>query len=392
MQKIKNIIKHSQLLGYMYLSVFKIIISVLKLFVRVNSKQIIFTSYSGRQVSDSPYTIYKQLKADPRFSDFSFFWGVDDVSEFAYIPENEKIKIDTFKFWLVLLESKYWVSNTSIERLVTFNHKKHVYINTWHGIPLKHLGPDEGNLEFLVKNWFSKVEFDLLYCSGVYDKRIFSNIFPNSKNIKILGLPRNDELLNLHGMQDKKNILMKKIGLDPEKPTLMYAPTFREYQNSKNANTFDFPFSSDLVEKVCRKFNFMVRGHYFIEDLSYDGIQDKIIDVSSYPDLNDLFMVTDVLVSDYSSLIFDYALLPNKRIILFMYDIDEYMKQRGFYLDPRDLDISYAVNETKFLNILFDSDVKNEIKKTSLLNKKINEHFDENSAYLKKFILERVNK
>jgi CDP-glycerol glycerophosphotransferase len=387
MQKIKNIVKHNQFLGIIYLTIFRFLFNVLQKFIKIDPKLILLTSYSGRQVSDSPFQIYKDLKADPRFSDYKFLWGVVDKNDADQIPTNEKVEIDSIKFIFKLLKSKYWISNTSIERLINFDHRDHVYINTWHGIPMKHLGPDESNLEFLVKNWFHTVKFDLLYSSGDYDQQIFKRIFPQTEKIVKLGLPRNKELLVKETIDKKRCELSKRLHLDPNKETLLYAPTFREYNNVGNTNVFTFPFDKKTIHKINQKYNFLVRGHYFIEDLRYNSDENSFVDVSSYPDINDLFAISDVLISDYSSLIFDYSLLQNRRIILYLSDIDEYIQHRGFYLDPRELDITRAFNLSELMDALFDYDINAEWNKTKKLSECFNENFDMNSEYLKHFIL-----
>lgn len=138
-----------------------------------------------------------------------------------------KVDINSFDYLVTLFKSKYWISNASIELLIPINSKKHIYINTWHGIPMKHLGPDEKNLEFIVKNWYRKVKFDLLLCSGDYDKKIFEYIFPNNINVDVVGLPRNEALVKESLNKDIiKNRVIKKLGLDPQKEVFTIRTNF----------------------------------------------------------------------------------------------------------------------------------------------------------------------
>lgn len=386
MQKIKNKIKHSPLLGRLYLTIMGFILRVLQVFIPIDNRQIVFSSFSGRQLSDSPYEIYQQFIQDPDFNEYKMLWAFIDPQDFPEIPSENKIRMDTFAFWKQLLKSKFWISNSSIERLIPAVHGKHVYINTWHGIPLKHLGPDEKNLEFLVKNWFKTVDFDLLYCSGKYDQKIFKHIFPSTKNIKILGLPRNIELIKKVS-ENKRVSLFSRLNLDIKKRTILYAPTFREYSSVDGSNEFSLPFSDQFIDKITQDFNVLIRGHYFVENLDVDyNSQKKITDVSDYNNLNDLFQISDIVISDYSSLIFDYSLL-NKKIILYLNDIDKYEKYRGFYLNPKDLNLPKAYNENELVSKIYSADG---IEETRFLNDKFNEYFDVDSMYLKDFIMSRV--
>ncbi|KRK40198.1 CDP-glycerol glycerophosphotransferase family protein [Loigolactobacillus bifermentans] len=385
MQKIKSKIKHSPLLGKLYLMTMGLVLKIMQLFIPIDNKKIIFSSFSGRQLSDSPYVIYQQFLQDPDFKDYDMVWAFVEPQNFPKIPPECKVKIDTFSFWKQLLESKFWVSNSSIERLIPTIHGKHIYINTWHGIPLKHLGPDEGNLEFLVKNWFKTVNFDLLYCSGKYDQKIFKHIFPNTQNIQVLGLPRNLELTHQFS-ETKREKMFHNLNLSLEKETILYAPTFREYSDVNGLNEFALPFSNRFINEITKDFNVLVRGHYFVESLDVENAsQRKIINVSDYSNLNDLFQISDIVISDYSSLIFDYSLL-NKRIVLYLNDIEEYEKYRGFYLNPKHLDLPKAYNEDELIEKIYSS---NDEKAVKTLNIKFNEYFDSNSQYLKKFIINK---
>ncbi|WP_081495501.1 CDP-glycerol glycerophosphotransferase family protein [Loigolactobacillus coryniformis] len=345
MSRLKNFIKHSDLIGNIYFQIMRCILALLSHVVSVRSKQILLTSYSGRQYSDSPKAIYLMLKADPEFKDYTFLWGFQRPGEFPEIPENEKLSIDSFRYFIKLLQSRYWISNTSIERLIPFKNAEHIYINSWHGIPLKHLGPDEAHLEFLPRNWYRKVSFDLLLSSGQYDHDIFKHIFPNTKQIKITGLPRNYELVTTsdHEKEAIKQRVVQQLGLDPNKKSILYAPTFREYQQVAGHNDFKVPFDDDFFRRMNEKYNFIFRGHYFVERTENS---DHIFDASKYPDLNELFISTDLLITDYSSLVFDAALLE-KPIILYLYDLEEYRKLRGFYRDPEELNLpkSYSQQE-----------------------------------------------
>ncbi|MEF7456840.1 CDP-glycerol glycerophosphotransferase family protein [Pediococcus pentosaceus] len=150
-EKIIEAIKKNNFIGWLYVQFLTCFYQILDFFLVPKPKQIIFTSFSGRQFSDSPRIIFEALKKDNKFSDFKFIWAFRNPSAFPEIDDSMKVDINSFDYLVTLLKSKYWISNDSIERLTPINSKKHIYINTWHGIPMKHLGPDEKNLEFIVK-------------------------------------------------------------------------------------------------------------------------------------------------------------------------------------------------------------------------------------------------
>lgn len=366
-QQIKSRIKHSDMLGKVYVGGMQSYYKYLQHTVKLNDRQVLFSSFSGRQFSDSPKAIYDWLRNDPKYANYEFFWAFNDPDQFPEVDPDHKVKIDTPAFFKLLFASKYWVANTGIERLIPFNHENHVYIQTWHGVPLKHLGLDEANLEFLPKNWYQNVKFDVLTCSGEYDRQIFERIFPNTKNIQPIGLPRNYELL--HHEYDR-DATIKKLGLDPSKPILLYAPTFREYQQTNLGNTYlTNPFSQQTEQWLAEHYNVLLRGHYFTETPS----DTSFIDVSNYSDLNELMRVSDILVTDYSSIMFDYALL-GKPIFLYMYDFKQYLANRGTYTDAKQLGLSYALTEEEFISQMKGINNITEIAKVNLFSEKFNNH------------------
>lgn len=360
-QKVKSKIKHSTILGKAYVCIMKAYFKYLKWNENINSHQIIFSSFSGRQFSDSPKAIYDWLINDLRFSKYNLIWAFENPNNFPEIDKDHKVAIDTPEFFKLLFASKYWVANTGIERLVPFEHTGHVYIQTWHGVPLKHLGTDENNLEYLPKNWYKNVKFDLLICSSKYDCKIFQHIFPSTSNIQSIGLPRNYDLTH-HTY--KRSEIINKLKLDSQKPILLYAPTFREYQPTKSGSTYiDTPFSQKNKKWLLDHYNVLMRGHYFTESIE----DDSFVDVTKYEDLNELMRASDLLVTDYSSIMFDYSIL-GKPIFLYMYDFDKYLTNRGMYIDPRKLGLSYSLTEAEFIEQIKRINVSVEEKKAIKLN------------------------
>lgn len=343
MQKIKDMIKHSAFFGRLYLMAVGLLIAILKITTKADEKTVLFISFSGRKFNDSPKAVYEAMVDNPAFSDYKLLWAFNDPTAFPEIDDAHKISANGLGYFKQLLSAKYWVANSSIERLVPFKHPHNTYIQTWHGVPLKKLGPDEANLEFLVKNWFAKAQFDMLLASSEYDAEIFAHIFPSAAKPKVTGLPR---LANLTAKRDTElQALCTQLQLDSTKPTLLYAPTFREYDSE-----FASALTLETQQQLAREYNLLVRGHYFMAEHVAVGI-----DVTNYGDLNLLMQLSDVLVTDYSSIMFDYAVLQ-RPIVLFQPDVAEYTAKRGMYLKPADLGLPIASDEPALLQLLKTSD------------------------------------
>lgn len=343
MQQLKNKIKNSTLLGRMYGVLQLSFIKFLQLFVRVDDKQIMFMAYSGRQFSDSPREAFELLQADPAYADFKFVWAFNDPKAVDHSGITKKVSANSVTYFYHLLRSKYWVSNASIERLTPFKHPKNVYIQFWHGIPMKHLGVDEKSISPLVKRWYQNADFDYLFTYGQYDTERFKRIFPAAQRYNEVGQLRKHALEKLRLTFDRKQSL-EQLHLNPNKPTLLYAPTFREYTSDNQNLAY---LGRGALSELAVTYNVIYRGHYFMEH------GDKIpgVVVANDMDLNALFLMSDVLVTDYSSLLFDYA-AELKPIYLYEADLAEYQEKRGLYISGEELSLPVAHSEAELLNML----------------------------------------
>jgi CDP-glycerol glycerophosphotransferase len=360
----KQIIKESALFSLIYWVIGSLLINILKIFVKTDKHLILFVSFSGRQFSDSPKMIYEKIKMDPRFINYKLIWGFSDPEEFS-LPDNEKVKIDTLQYFILALKARFWITNSSIERLLSFKGRDTFYINTWHGVPLKRLGLDQGDLTRVVKRWYKHSKIDLMTAESVYDKRLFSHIFNIGENkIQIIGLPRNDKL-RMYNLEDISSI-KRKFNIPPNKKVILYAPTFREYLLDRVKNNYIKPMINFKLwaKELKGEYVVLLRAHYFVNKIVDVNFEDDFfIDVTHYPDINDLMVISDLLVSDYSSVFFDYSLLC-KPMICYAYDYKQYSQKRGFYINIKEKLPNFVINETNLLNEIKNIDLQLEKEKT----------------------------
>ncbi len=330
-----NKVKYSPWLYSIYYCVGSFAVKVLGLFVKNNSKLIVFSCFGGRKYDDSPKCIYERMLQDPRFDDYSLVWSFMHPNEHE-IPRGKKVKTDTFSYYIILLKARCWITNSTMERGLSFKRKNIFYFNTWHGTPIKFMGSDisKNNKSFGAKG--SGCPYDVFCAQGQYDAEIFERSFcvPDS-SMKIIGLPRNDELVSDIG-EERKNCIKAKLGIENKRKILLYAPTFREYSKDRNNNCIIAPpIQIELWrEKFGDDYVLLFRAHYEVVKVMNIISDDFVKDVSSYPDLNELMIVSDILISDYSSIFFDFSLMC-KPMLCFAYDYDEYQTKRGLYFDIR---------------------------------------------------------
>ena len=333
--------------------------------------KIIFISFGGKYYSDSPKYLYEYLYNN--YGDkFEYVWVINDPT--VEIPGNpKKVKRYSREYYKEVAQSKYWVTNgRHPERLR--KKEDQVIVSTWHGTPLKRLGLDIGDIytknprikESYIKNG---EEWDYLISPNRYTTNILKSCFAYPRDILESGYPRNDILYNATDSQ--VNQIKENLSIPNDKKIILYAPTWRDdefYDTGSIKFTLKLELDK-LKEAISDEYIVLVRTHYFISnnlDLTpYEGFA---FDVSSYNDIAELYLISDMLITDYSSVFFDFANLK-RPILYYTYDLDKYEGMlRGFYID---------IHEEVPGPLLFTTEeVIDSIKNIDEINDKYKEKYD----------------
>ena len=321
-QRLIYIIKHNAFLQATYRVVMSFVFRVWGLFVRTDERLVLFVSFMGKNFNDSPKAIYDYLKSHPEYKDYKFVWAFENPSKF---PDLNSVKIDTPAYFKTALKAKYWITNTNIERGLKFKKKGQKYLNTWHGIALKYIGNDvEGRKDFN----FDTV--DHLCVCGDHDEQVYKTAFNAKENSYLrCGLPRNEELWSVPS--ERRAELREKLGIPDGKKVILYAPTWRESTDGGKSYAIKPPIHLDTWEKeLGDEYVVLFRAHHQTNKVLGVHFDELVRDVSSYPAVNDLMIVADILITDYSAIAFDYSILC-KPILCYAYDYDTYLVERGMY-------------------------------------------------------------
>lgn len=325
---------HTNCLHFMW-GLMSFFLNVCKYFVPKQPKTILFASFGGRKFDDSPKAIYDEICLRKEFDDWRLVWAFVDPDEYD-LPRGEKVKIDTVEFFKVLLSSRVWVSNSGMTRGIKVSRKDVIRIETWHGAPIKKIGGEEhqNTIARKKKRINYKLDSKIIRCAqSDYDLQIFKRIFSMpTQSFFVCDLPRNDSLLKYTEADCKA--IRKKLNIPANKRVILYAPTYRE-------------FSMDEHKQICMKppidlkkwetalkddYVLLVRAHYAVTKSLNLSDSEFIRDVSGYSPLNDLYAVSDIMVSDYSSTFFDFSIME-RPMFCFAYDLEEYELKRGLYLN-----------------------------------------------------------
>ena len=329
---------------------------------------------------------------DSRFGEYTFVWAFNKPEKLE-IARGRKIKIDTFEYYVMALKARCWITNSTIERGLNFKGKNTFYFNTWHGTPIKKMGSDIDSSNKSFKSKVKEWEVDRMTAQGNFEADIFSRVFNiNREKFIPIGLPRNDVLHNY--TDDMKPKILSKLGINEDKKVILYAPTFREYDRDTQMNCIiDIPIDfNKWKSKLGTEYIILFRAHYEVaKKLDIDKYRDFVIDVSNYPVLNDLMIVSDMLISDYSSIFFDYSIL-NKPMISFTYDYEKYSKNRGMYFDIRKQLLGGSISEDELIDIIKDLPVEECLEKVKLFREQYVEFYGSATEKSLDIIIENISK
>ncbi len=301
-----------------------------------DNQLIIFESNFGKSYSGQPKYVYEELLRQQRA--MRAVWVYQGKNKLKNIPGNViQVHRGSKEYFHFLARAGYWVNN--IRFTVTYKPEDTVYLQTWHGTPLKRLGLDidvEGPEKQARDNFLKEsANWDYLVAQNHYSKDIFTRAFNVKGEVLVEGYPANDSLLNLD--QEKIQEIKQKLSIPKNKKVVLYAPTWRDNARKGNSWNFSFDLKLDLLKlkrKIGRKHIILLRLHHLIADqLDLSGLENFAFDVSKYDDTSEILSISDILITDYSSIYFDF-MTTKKPILFYMYDLEDYTsKLRGFYLD-----------------------------------------------------------
>lgn len=298
---------------------------------------VMFETFMGKSYADSPKYIYEYL-AKNYPGKYKFIWVLNDPKE--KLPyEGKIVKRFTREYAYYLGVSKYFVFN--IRQPLWFRKREEqVFLETWHGTPLKRLAFDQEEVTaasptYKAQFYRQKQEWDYLIAPNKFSSDIFKSCFMYDGNMLETGYPRND-LLSLPNRDAIALELKKKLGIPLDKKTILYAPTWRDdeyYGNGKYK--FKLKLDLDLLkQQLGDEYVVLLRTHHYIADaLDVTGLEEFAYNLSKYDDITEIYLISDICITDYSSVFFDYANLK-RPMLFYTYDLDKYRDVlRGFYID-----------------------------------------------------------
>lgn len=287
--------------------------------------EILFESFQGKVIGDNPLALFNEVASrGPRWKLLFTTNLKTQAPEGAFAIRHGSVS------WLkALATARVLINNTNFPGYFRKRPGQH-YIQTWHGTPLKRLGKDIVDVvptgSYLKMMDREASYWDFLISPNPYCTELFPKTFGYRGRILQTGYPRNDILVT---GQSTRQEIRSSLGIADDAVVVLYAPTWRDTARTATGNWKPVNF---LESGVGDGFVVLYRGHTNTHSAHNPKVARGAIDVTDYRNAAELYLAADVLVTDYSSSMFDFS-ATGKPIIFLAPDIDQYVSKRGFYFD-----------------------------------------------------------
>lgn len=358
-------------------------------FIPVKKNVLMFSSFYGQHYSDGPRAISERLHET--HPEMKIYWAFTNPQAHEVPEYIDIVDMNSLKYYLIKTIASACISNVYIQgsyldgnkrkdlskriHLQLEHRKKQIRLTTWHGTPLKRMGNDEVNS----KHKRFVCNKPLLYVVGnTFERDILMRLSDNQMTPFLWGSPRSHRIRNAN--QEEIRRIKERLGFDRKTKVVLFAPTFRS--NGKKIdigrsgidqlNLLQF---AELSKVLSNKFGgdnwvFICRFHNMVENhVNWDEIRDRfgcnIINGNTFEDITDYYLCSDIVITDYSSVMFDF-MESGKPIILFCHDFEQYSnEERGLYIPVEKTPFIFATNFTelaKAINGFKDAEYQNKIR------------------------------
>ncbi len=316
--------------------------------IPVDPNMVLFISFHGRGYSDNPRAIYEAMRQDERFRDHTFLWAIKQHKKKGITIEGARvIEYLSLPYFFYLSRAKYWIFNCKMPDYIRKKDEQ-IYLQTWHGTPLKRLAHDihvaedttfyrsRMSAEEMYRSYDVDVaRYNYMISPNRFCTEVFQSAFQIDRDRLIeTGYPRNDRLVNATA-EDAAQI-HRQLGIPQDKKVVLYAPTWRDDQYVAKGYTFHLEADFRKWKRLLGEDHVVVfKPHYLIINEQADDpqLEGFLYSIGADQDISSLYLIADVLVTDYSSVFYDYSVLK-RPIYFYMYDIESYREElRGFYID-----------------------------------------------------------
>jgi CDP-glycerol glycerophosphotransferase len=293
----------------------------------------VFESQLGKQYSDNPRYIYEELRRSGARLDTT--WSYASTRR-GFPKDATLVRRGSWAYYLALARAEFWVDNQGFPEGLR-KRRATTYLQTWHGSAYKRMGLDHPRLKSDVQAEQDRLRrmverFDCFLVRSGYDVDTLVKGLGVKAELLPVGYPRNDALIT-GGDAVELEVLRRDLGLDDGRQVVLYAPTYRTGPDGEPIRNLEPPFDlARFADELGDSLVLLVRPHYLCTVALPPGMRHAVRGVGQVSDLTALMLISDALVTDYSSIMFDYALL-DRPMVFFTPDEEEVAHVRGSYFD-----------------------------------------------------------
>lgn len=340
----------------------------------ISKKKVVVCNYYGKGYGDNAkYIIEKLLEED---SEFDIVWLLKTESQaISNFPKPIRIvKYGSFRALYELATAKIWIDN-SRKVVSPPKRRSQYYIQTWHSpLRLKKIEKDiENNLDesYIERAKIDSNNCDLMISGSDFSWNIYRNSFWYNGEILKCGTPRCDVFFTNN--TSAKERVFERFGISTDEKVILYAPTFR---NNSSLDAYKLNYNeiiNALIRRFGGKWKLLIRLHPNVSELSsLINYKDKIVNATNYDDMQELLCASDILITDFSSCMFDMA-IANKKCFLHALDLDEYLaNERKLYFNFQDLPFYFSKTSDQLVRNILEFDEDNYNNNLKAFSEKIN--------------------
>lgn len=306
----------------------------------VRKGSVVFESHMGTCYGDSPRAVHEEVRG--RGLPLRCVWSYESSTD--GFPDGARlVRRWSWRYLWALARAEYWVDNQGFPQSLS-KPSRTTYLQTWHGSAYKRMGFDETRVRLQNAPQRERLQeavhrFDHFLVRSEHDVRTLVRAYRlPEKTLLRTGYPRNDVLVAARARDEAEGRLPRpalagELGLPDHRKVVLYAPTFRGGPGKRKRRRLLLD-AARFAERFGDEYTLLVRAHYLEAASLPPCPPGTVVDVSGHHDVSELLALADVLVTDYSSIMFDYALL-DRPVVLFAPDLDAYAAERGSYFDLR---------------------------------------------------------
>lgn len=341
--------------------IIRISLLIISSLVPIKKNRIFFSSFSGKNFACNPLYIFRSLSESKKTMECFIFKSKNDemISE-LYLSKMkvQTINKNTLKYFYLLFSSKILITNDYFPSYIP-KKKEQYLINTWHGGgAYKRVNAKNKIQERLYKILYFHTNYFLSSCKR-FTEVMSKDLYVNPYNFLPYGMPRNDLFFYKEKAEKANRLVRKKYNLNNNECIILYAPTWRDDSRKIINEISELKVVNTFEKMINKKVKVLIRAHYHTK---HYVLGNNCIDVTNYPDMQELLCAADILITDYSSCMWDFSLMY-KPCFIYATDIDQYKQERDFYTPMSEWPFPIATNTDELINNILNFNQEEYVEK-----------------------------